>query len=325
MKILVLGGTQFVGRAAVAEAVSRGHEVTTLNRGTRAPEEGVTALVGDRLAPDGLRALEGRAFDTVIDTWPRDAAAVETAVDALRGRIGQFIYVSSISVYLPDDDPHFTEDSPVLDPDTSDFRYGADKRRGELAAQASGVPTVIARPGLILGPHEGAKGRIPWWLNRMLRGGPTLAPGPPDSPLQFIDPRDLARFLVDAAEARGGGVYNTLSRPGHSTMRELLETCSAVTGGRAELRWVDPETVLAKGILPWTEMPVWMPPGKKHGYCFNVDVTKAFEAGLRVRPAMETIVDTWEWLRGMDESSESSTYGLGDLGLDPEKEMAALE
>lgn len=324
MRILVLGGTQFVGRATVTEAVSRGHEVTLLNRGQRPPVEGAIMLVGDRLAPDGLDALEGMSFDTVIDTWSGEPVAVETAVRALRGRIGHFIYVSSISVYQSDDNPHFDEESPVLDPETSTFKYGVDKRRGELAALEAGVPTLIARPGLILGPHEGAKGRLPWWFKRMCRGGPTLAPGPPDMTLQFIDARDLAKFLVNAAETHVAGIFNTVSQPGHSTMQELLETCNAVTGGNASLMWMEPDDITSHDIKPWTELPIWTLQGRLHSYLYNNNVTKAFEAGLLTRPARETITDAWEWFRNTDQSSDSVTNGMGDLGLDPEKEMAAL-
>jgi nucleoside-diphosphate-sugar epimerase len=245
-------------------------------------------------------------------------------VNALRGRVGHFIYVSTVSVYLSDDEANFVEESPVLDPETSTFKYGVDKRQGELAVLGAGVPTLIARPGLVLGPHEGAKGRLPWWLNRMCKGGPTLAPGPPDMTLQFIDPRDLAKFLVGAAETRLAGIFNTVSQPGHSTMRELLETCNDVTGNNASLKWKGPDEILAKGIKPWTELPIWPVP-KSRNYVFNINVTKAFEAGLRTRPAKETIVDTWEWLQRTDRSSNDITNGMGDLGLDPEKELAVLE
>ncbi|KAH7142136.1 hypothetical protein EDB81DRAFT_869888 [Dactylonectria macrodidyma] len=324
MKVLILGGSQFVGRAAATEALSRGHEVTVLNRGKRPPVDGAAAIIGDRLSPDGMKGLEGKSFDAVVDTWAGDAVAVEMAANALRGRIGHFIYVSSLSVYLSSNQPPTTETSPVLDPETSTFKYGSDKLRGELAAEAAGAPVLIARPGLILGPHEGAKGRLPWWLNRMSRGGPTLAPGPSDMTLQFIDARDLAKFLIDGAESRLTGIFNTLSQPGHSSMGELLNTCNAVTGGNASLVWTETDKILAKGVKPWTELPIWMP-GNEHDFCYNVDVGMAFAAGLRTRPAKETIADTWEWLQNTDRDSDLVTASTDNIGIDPEKELGVLQ
>jgi nucleoside-diphosphate-sugar epimerase len=326
LKVLVFGGNQFVGRAVATEAVRRGHQVTVLNRGNKRPVEGTTSVIGDRTAPDGLKALDGLDFDTVIDTWQRDAAVVEAAVSTLRNRFQHFIYVSSISVYSSESEPNsLSEESPVWDPKTTKSKYSADKRGGELAAQASGVPVLVVRPGLILGPNEGVKGRLPWWLLRLQRGGPTLAPGPPDMTLQFIDARDLAIFLVDSAESRLTGTFNTLSQPGHSSMAELLDTCRDLTGGTAQLKWKCPQSILDASVKPWTELPIWLPPGKNHSFCYNVDVTKAVEQGLRVRPAVDTYTDTWEWLKGEDPSSSDVTGDLGDLGIDPDKEMSVLE
>jgi nucleoside-diphosphate-sugar epimerase len=171
MRVLILGGTNFVGRTAAIEAVRRGHDVTTFNRGTKPTPEGAKAIIGDRLSPDGYKSLDGLTFDTVLDTWSLDPVAVRTAVDALRGRICHYIYISSISVY--DESralPPLSEESPVINPEKSDSGYAADKRGGELAAESAGVPLLIARPGLILGPYEGIDGRLPWWLGRLGRG-----------------------------------------------------------------------------------------------------------------------------------------------------------
>ena len=304
-----------------------------MNRGAREPVPGVTALAGDRMAPDGLRALDGKSFDVVVDTWPGEPIAVERAVDALRDRVGYYIYVSTISVYASGDDydkPHLNEESPTLDVETSDFKYGVDKRRAELAVEASGIPSLIVRPGIILGPGEGAKGRMAWWFGRLGTGGPTLAPGPRDSTMQFIDARDIAGFLMDSIAAsapnRPVGIFNILSRAGHLTTEEFFETCNGLAGGKAELKWAEPEKILAAGIEPWSELPLWMPPGRKHDFAYNINVDKVFGAGLRVRPARETIIDAWEWFKNLDKSTFGHTTGnMGNLGLDYEKEKAFLE
>jgi 2'-hydroxyisoflavone reductase len=321
MRILILGGTNFVGRTVAMEAVSRGHEVTTFNRGTKPTPEGAKAIVGDRLASDGYKGLDGLTFDSVLDTWSADPVAVRTAVAAIRGRISHFMYISSISVYEESEvKPPLTEESPVLDPATTKNKYGADKRGGELEAEKSKVRTLIARPGLILGPYEGISGRLPWWLGRMERGGKTLAPGPKDNGLQYIDARDLATFVVDAAEKCLGGVYNIISKPVHATTSELLETANTVVGGNAELVWIEPKVILDAGIAPWTELPCWLPPGPEHDLMMGCNVDKAFSDGLRARSLKETVADTWTWLQGQDEKPPIH----GKNGLDPKKEAKLL-
>lgn len=318
---MILGGTKFVGRAAAIEAIARGHDVTTFNRGTSSTPRGAKAIVGDRLAPDAYKALEGLSFDSVLDTWSQGPEAVRTAVEVLVGRVSHYVYISTISVY--DDSraqPPLSEESPVIDPEKSDFTYGKEKRGGELAAEKAGVPVMIARPGLILGPHEDIDARLPWWLGRLHRGGRTLGPGPRDNGLQYIDVRDLAFFVIDAAEKQLGGVYNVINEPAHTTIGELLDFANTTTGGHAELVWKDPETILSAGIAPWTELPCWLPPGPDHDFTSNCSVQKAFAAGLRARPMQETVADTWSWLQSEDEVPPTH----GKLGLDPEKEAAVL-
>jgi 2'-hydroxyisoflavone reductase len=298
MRLLVLGGTGFVGRAVVEAAVARGFAVTVLNRGLRPPVDGVTALAGDRTG-DGLAALGTGTWDLVVDTWSAAPRVVRDAALALAGRAGHYTYVSSRSVYADGTEPPLTEDAPVVEasPDADDDAgYAAAKRGGEVAAQLFGDRVLLARAGLILGPYEDV-GRLPWWLRRLQRGGPTLAPGPRDLRLQYIDARDLAEFLLDAGVAGRTGAYNVVGPPGCTTMGELLEVANAVTGGHAELRWTDPETILAAGVQPWTQLPIWLPPGEEHDFLHRGDVTKALDAGLRLRPVHQTITDTWSWLR----------------------------
>ncbi|MFE1309823.1 NAD-dependent epimerase/dehydratase family protein [Streptomyces sp. NPDC058755] len=303
MRLLVLGGTEFVGRAVVEAALGRGWEVTVFHRGRHRPPEGVRSLHGDRTAADGLAALaaDDTTWDAVVDTWSAAPRAVHEAARLLRGRAGRYVYVSSRSVYSWPWPPGAGEDAPLVEGAAADAEstdYARDKRGGELAAvEALGTEgSLLVRAGLILGPYENV-GRLPWWLTRIARGGPVLAPGPHDLPVQYIDVRDLADWLVGAVEQKLSGPYNLVSPPGHTTMGELLRACVDVTGADAELRWTDPEMILDAGIEPWTELPVWVPPGgEMYDAVHRADVSRALATGLECRPAGETVVDTWRWL-----------------------------
>jgi nucleoside-diphosphate-sugar epimerase len=200
-------------------------------------------------------------------------------------------------VYAWPTPPGLDESAPVVEGGDGD--YAAVKRGGELAAeQVFGDRALLARAGLVLGPWENV-GRLPWWLLRIARGGDVLAPGPPDLPLQYVDVRDLAAWILDAVAAGLGGPYNVVSPPGHTTTGELLERCVAVTGSSAVLRWAAPEVIEAAGIEPWTQLPVWLPPGEDYDTMHRGDVSKALAAGLRCRPVAETVADTWAWLRSL--------------------------
>ena len=325
MRILVLGGSGFVGRAVAGLAVARGDDVTVFNRGLRDPVAGARLLTGDRTAPDGLAALHDGEWDTVVDTWSAGAGAVSAAAGLLRGRAGHFSYVSSRSVYHYDESAApspapVPEDAPLVADDTTG--YAGDKLRGERAATAFGGPLLLARAGLIIGPHEDI-GRLPWWLDRLHRGGPTLAPGPRDLPLQYIDARDLAAFLLDAAAAGHTGAFNVVSEPGFTTMGELLDTANEITGGHADLRWTAPDTIIAAGIRPWIDLPIWLMPPSLHAFLHNGDVSRAIAAGLRCRPMRATVADTWAWLRALPGDAPLR----GDrprVGLDPDIEARLL-
>ena len=321
MKLLILGGSGFVGRALAGEAVARGYDVTVFNRGLRGAPVGVRVLTGDRQAPDGLAALQiDQSWDTVVDTWSAGAGAVGRTARLLSGRTRHYTYVSSRSVYRWGTPAPLTENAPLADP--REPGYAGDKVRGELAAADFGGPLLLARAGLILGPLEDI-GRLPWWLNRLARGGPTLAPGPRILPLQYIDARDLAIFLLDAASAGLTGPYNVVSEPGHTTMGELLEVGAEVTGKRARLRWTDPAVIARYGIQAWTQLPIWLPPGPDHDFLHRGDVSKALSAGLRCRPVYDTVADTWMWLQGL--RGEAPRRADRDaVGLDPALEAKVL-
>lgn len=326
MRLLMLGGTGFAGRAVVDEALRRGWEVTTLNRGTRPPVPGTRALRGDRTAADGLAALAGGSWDIVVDAWSWGPDAVRDAARALAGRAGHYSYVSSRSVYQLPRPPGAPagEAAPVVaaDPDAGDGEYPRNKRGAELAVlREFGERSLLLRAGLILGPHEDI-GRLPWWLHRIARGGDVLAPGPPELPLQYIDVRDLAVWTLDAAAEGLTGPYDLISAPGHATMETLLTSCREATGGSARLRWAPREVIEAAGIEPWTELPVWLPPGELHQALHGGDPAKARAAGLRCRPVEETVADTWAWLRELPGAPHRADRPR--IGVSPEREAAAL-
>ncbi|MFK0293129.1 NAD-dependent epimerase/dehydratase family protein [Streptomyces sp. NPDC090442] len=327
MKLLILGGTEFVGRAVAEAALARGWDVTVFNRGRHAAPEGVTVRHGDRLAAGGLAALEDGEWDAVVDTWSAAPVAVRDAARLLAGRVGHYAYVSSASVYAFPPAQRISEAAALVagSPDDADADdYARAKRGGELAAaEAFSDRALLVRAGLILGPYENI-GRLPWWLTRIARGGPVLAPGPRDLALQYIDARDLAEWILDAVRDGRSGGYNLVSEPGHATMGELLESCVRVTGSSAELRWTAPEDVLAAGIAPWTELPIWLPQGGPECEAFyRGDVGKALASGLRCRPVAETVADTWEWLRSIGGVAPQRPDRPA-VGLPEEKEAAVL-
>ncbi|MBL1105944.1 NAD-dependent epimerase/dehydratase family protein [Streptomyces sp. 5-8] len=330
MRLLVLGGTEFVGRAVVEAALGRGWEVTVFHRGRHRPPPGVRSLHGDRTAPDGLAALaaaEG-TWDAVADTWSAAPRAVRDTARLLKGRAARYVYVSSRSVYAWPPPPGAAEDGALVEgaaagAEASD--YPRDKRGGELAVLESfGTgASLLARAGLVLGPYENV-GRLPWWLTRIARGGPVLAPGPRGLALQFIDVRDLAGWILGAVEQGLSGPYDLVGPPGHTTMGELLEACVRATGGDAELCWTDPRAILDAGVEPWTELPVWVPPdGEMYDALHRADVSRALAAGLVCRPAGETVADTWRWLTGIGGVAPMRPDRTAK-GLAPEKEAKVL-
>jgi nucleoside-diphosphate-sugar epimerase len=287
--------------------------VTTFNRG-RSKQPGVERLLGDRLQPADLEQFRGRQWDFVVDTWAGAPSAVRDSAAALADQVERYLYVSSGSVYAEPLPLGVDESSPTVDPGDGD--YAAMKRGSEVAVEAAfGDRALFARAGTILGPHEKV-GRLPWWLRRMARGGEVLAPAPPGLGLQYIDARDLAIWLLDAAGAGLGGPFNTVSRPGHTTMGTLLEACRSVTGAEAELIWLDPGFIQEAGIEPWDDLPIWLPADHESRGLHEANVERAHAAGLRCRPLEETVRDTWAWL-------ESASFEPPPR-LDAEKERTVL-
>ncbi len=300
MDLLVLGGTRFVGRAVVADALDRGWQVTALNRGqTGELPGGVTALVADRTNPQELaRAVGTRTFDLVVDTWAGAPRVVRAAANLLRDGAGRYGYVSSRSVYTEGRPAGGDESWPTVEasPDAELTDYAADKRGGELAALAAFPGALLARAGLILGPYEDI-GRLPWWLDRIARGGPVVAPGRPERPLQYVDARDLAAWLLDGLAAGLSGPVDVTAPSGHATTQRLLAACVDATGSDAELVWFSEPELEAAGAEPWVQLPCWVPEGGEFAGFLEGGTARAVGTGLRPRPVEQTVADTWAWWR----------------------------
>lgn len=303
MRILILGGTHFVGRALVEAALAAGAQVSTLTSGASgAPAPGVDARYADRRDPAALQdALGGDAWDAVIDTWSGAPQHVSTAVAALRGRAGHWTYISSRSVYRSPIPPAADESAPVVDGDpagTDDdaLDYPRAKRGGELAAGRHDGPVLLARAGVIVGRYENV-GRLPFWLDRIARGGPVPVPGPPELPIQLLDVRDLAGWVLTGARRGLAGAYNLASPPGRLTMGDLIAGCLEVTGSDAEPHWLTPAQVARAGVAPWTELPLWLPPDSDAGGLHDGDVSAALATGFTARPLLDTVADAWSWVQ----------------------------
>lgn len=294
MKLLVLGGTAFVGHALVEEGLARGWEVTTLNRGTVAADPRVEAIIADRRA--GLTEIAHREWDVVADTWSWEPSTVRDSARSIH--TDRYVYISSRSVHAWPTPCGATESAPTVEasPDDDVFDdYNRTKRGAELAVlDAFGDRAVLARPGLILGPRENI-GRLPYWLTRAARGGDILAPGPADQTFQYVDARDLAAFALSASP----GEYSIVSERDHATLGQLLELVMQVTNSTGTLRWADPDALVAAGVEPWMDLPIWIPAGEGHESMHEADVSRAMAAGLTIRPLHETVADTWQWLQSI--------------------------
>jgi 2'-hydroxyisoflavone reductase len=314
MRVLVIGGTVFVGRAVVAEALARGDEVTVFHRGRHGVAlDGAEAIHGDRELADDLARLRGREWDVVVDTCGFEPAHVIATARVLAGAVGRYVFVSTAGVYRDwPERPITSVDAPLHESDVR--QYSELKAACERALDAE-LPGRVAhvRPGIIVGPHENI-GRLPWWLERMARGGRVMAPGPPDAPFQVVDVRDLAVLALDAPP----GAYNAVLPPGALRWGDLLEACRDVTGSGAELVWTEPERVLEVSKESWNELPMWPTPEYPAVY----DVAASPE--LRTRPLIDTVADTRAWLTGPDGELSDWRSERRVTGLDPERERTLL-
>ena len=318
MRLLVLGGTKFLGRAVVGAALAHGHDVTLFNRGRTNPDLFPEAerVRGDR--EQDLNGLRGRRWDAAIDMATFLPRVVRLSVEALRDAVGRYVYISSISVYedmtvAPVEGARAAE---LENPDSETIEdYGPLKAACErIVRDAFGERALVVRPGLIVGPHDPTD-RFTYWPRRIAAGGRVLAPTPPEARVQFIDARDLGKWIVHATERSLSGTYNATGEP--TTFERLLEACKRVSGSDAEIIWVASERLVEAGVGEWMELPLWIA-APEFAAMQRADVSKAVADGLTLRPLDETIRDTLAWDAQRDEP-----YAEG-VGLAPERERELL-
>jgi 2'-hydroxyisoflavone reductase len=331
VKLLIIGGTLFLGRHIVDAAYANGHEVTLFNRGRTRPELFPEAekIHGDRM--NDLHLLEGRRWDAVVDTCGYVPRVVRASADALRDAIDLYAYISSMSVYNAYSRPGMDEGAPVqtlADPSTEQVTvetYGGLKALCEQAVeQACPGRAVIVRSGLIVGPHDQSD-RFTFWVRRVAAGGEVLAPVGPGTAVQFIDVRDMSAWIVRMIEDRATGVFNVTSPAGMFTMGDVLETSKRVARSDARFTWASEEFLLAEGVAPWTEMPLWLP--SEHAIMLTGDVGRALARGLAFRPLDDTVRDTWDWERTRDPADRPERLPSGaptSAGLSPKRERELL-
>ncbi len=314
MKLLLLGGPRFLGRAVTDAALAAGHEVTFFNRGTTNAElyPEVERLVGDRA--EDLAALRDRSWDAVIDTCGYLPDVVRASANALADS-AVYCFVSSISVYedftsVNDEESAVAELGDLPADAVTEESYGALKALCEDAVRdVFGQRALVVRPGLIVGPHD-PTGRFTYWPHRIARGGEVLAPAPPETPTQVIDVRDLGAWLVELCARGADGTFNA-THPGVS-WEQLLDTCGRVTTSDAEITWVSPEFLVEQEVGEWMELPLWLVDPALE-YADRVDVSRALDAGLTFRPLEETVHGTLD----QAETTEAA-------GLRPEREAELL-
>ncbi len=321
--ILVLGGTNFLGPAVVERAVERGHEVTLFNRGITRPHlfPDLEKLRGERRVGGGdLAALEGgRRWDAVIDVWPEHADLVRRTADLLVDRTDYLFFCSSVAVYTDFSRPGLTEAAATH---AEGGWYGGEKALAERAVEERFADRFgVARFHSILGPRDNGHS-FHYWLRRLAERDEVLAPGPGSDPVQQLDVRDAAAWIIDGVEQQRAGTHNLCGPPAAPTFRELLEGARTAIGSEARLVWVDPDFLRREqGVHSFSDLPLWAPLDEDPGF-FQVDGTRATEAGATFRPLTETARDAWRWYRS--HFFKDTTFPVGGLGLSREREREIL-
>ncbi|WP_224248319.1 SDR family oxidoreductase [Hyalangium gracile] len=332
LKILVLGGTGFLGPAFVNAAQARGHTLTLFNRGKTRPQlfPDVEKLQGDRdpQKGTGLKALEGRKWDAVLDNSGYYPRMVGASAQLLAPNVQHYVYISSISAYANNDVPWEDESGPtakLADPTVETMgknfeNFGGLKRLCEEAVEKA-LPGRVAnvRPGYIVGPDDPTD-RFTWWPVRFDRGGEMLAPGSPEDPIQLIDVRDLAEWLVVVMENKLTGIYNATGPEKPWTMGGVLAACKEATGKDTKLAWVPSEFLIKNKEDGDGDIPIWAPPvGKYKGFHLR-SVDKAMQSGLKFRPSSVTVKDTLAYFQSLPEERRNKMRA----GLTPEKEKELI-
>ena len=333
MKILIIGGTRFLGRHLVNSARARGHEVTLFNRGKTNPDlfGQVDKIQGDRekdleqLAGGALSGSKGHNWDVVIDTCGYFPRIVKMSAKALKDRVENYVFISSISVYeslqkigINESDPLGKIADETIE-EITDGSYGPLKALCEKAVQdVFGIRSLIIRPGLIVGPHDPTD-RFTYWPVRVARGGDVIAPDKPEGLTQIIDVRDLSDFIIELVQQNVSGVFNATGPSHELTFGTLLDTCKLVSASDAKFKWASVEFLDQNNVSPWSDMPAWLPDiGEEAGFA-RVDISKAIKAGLAFRSLEDTVRDTLEWAKEYPPDHEWKA------GLKPGREKELLE
>lgn len=324
MKILIIGGTRFLGRHLVNSARARGHDLTLFNRGQSNPNlfRKVKRYQGDR--ERDLDQLPGQ-WDAVIDTCGYVPRIVKISADALRDRVEKYVFISSISVYPDFSKVGIKESDPVgkLDDETVEevngMTFGPLKASCERTVQnIFGVNSLIIRPGLIVGPHDPTD-RFTYWVKRVAQGGEILAPEGPQALTQLIDARDLAEFILNLIENDMSGVFNATGPEAPLSFGTLLDTCKLVSGSDAKYVWAAVDFLEKNNVMPWGDMPAWVPETPEYAGFSRVDFSKAMKAGLTFSSLATTVKDTLAWA-----NERPADYEM-KAGLKSEREKELLE
>lgn len=328
LRILILGGTGFIGPHQVRYAVERGHKVTVFNRGKTNPGSvpaGVERLEGDRNG--NLESLKGKKWDAVIDNPTSLPKWVTSAAEVLKGNVDQYVFISTISVYADNSKPNMDETDPTgVLPEGASMdevkgpTYGPLKALSEREAEKAfpGRATIV-RPGLIVGPGDNTD-RFTYWPVRINKGGEVLAPGNPNDRVQIIDARDLAEWTIRLVEQKTYGVFNATGPAHPMTMAEMLYGIKAVTTAGAQFTWVPASFLEAQKVAPWSDMPVWIPPQGEYAGFGSRNISKAVAAGLTFRPLADTARATIDYHESRDAERKSKMRA----GLTPEREAEVL-
>jgi 2'-hydroxyisoflavone reductase len=326
MKILILGGTAFLGPQIVEAAQARGHVLTLFNRGKTNPGlfPDIEKLHGDR---DGdLKSLEGRKWDAVVDTSGFVPRLVTMSASLLAPNVNQYVFISTISVFAEELKPGSAEDGPLAttpDESSEDVKkyYGALKALSEKAAdKAMSDRAWIIRPGLIVGPGDKTD-RFTYWPVRVAKGGEVLAPGDGGDPVQYVDVRNLAAWIVLGVERNLTGTYNATGPAKKLTMKAMLDGIKKGTGGDAKFTWISSEFLESKKVAPWSDLPVWVPSRNGEEGFTQINCAKAIAAGLTFGPVAGTAKDTLAWFRTLPEDRRGKL--LAGISADKERELLA--
>jgi 2'-hydroxyisoflavone reductase len=319
LKILILGGTNFLGPHLTEELQERGHEVTLFNRGTQDPSPNVEKLQGNR---DGdLDALKNRRWDAVIDTSGHLPRLVEASSKILSTATNHYTFISTIGVYENFHSLNIDENYPLAKLEDDKIEVINEKTDGALKASCEKVieqhfpDHLIIRPGLIVGPRDPTN-RFSYWPLRVMEGGEILAPGSPTQTLQFIDVRDLAKWIVLMIERQETGIYNATGPASPLSFEGLLTECAQFGNNAVSLTWVTEDFLIEHEVQDWTELPLWLSSKRNRPGFWHIDARKAIKAGLTFRPLTQTISAILDW---------EEQHRTAQVGVDRKKEQTLLK